>query len=159
MKDKIVFLNIITDIFLSFLKQEPSPLWLMEGQGRAQQPQREKWNLPLAIHQRMAHSHSSPTAAFDPLGRDSKKPLPTSLPNQDVGLLPAPSPQNTFLFLFSPHSCRRYPRIPNFLLKTRSPIAPAHTPCDVLQHSPAWDWLAVSCLSLGFYGVLGCRKL
>lgn len=31
MKDKIVFPNIITDIFLFFLKQEPSALWLMEG--------------------------------------------------------------------------------------------------------------------------------
>lgn len=31
MKDKIVFPNIITDIFLFFLKQEPSPLWLTEG--------------------------------------------------------------------------------------------------------------------------------
>ena len=32
MKDKIVLPNIITDIFLFFLEQEPSPVWLTEGQ-------------------------------------------------------------------------------------------------------------------------------
>lgn len=63
MKDKIVFPNIITDIFLFFLKQKPSPLWLREGSVKGPA---KKWILPPAIHQSIAHSHSFPLLPFIP---------------------------------------------------------------------------------------------
>lgn len=153
MKDKIVFPNIITDIFLFFLKQKPSPLWLTAGSVEGAAAQREKWNLPLAIHQRIAHSHSSLLLSFIPWGEVKRSNCPPASPTRMWASsvpLPAPFLRNRFLFLFSPHFGRRFLTNPQF--------SPEYTlashPCPHTLGWPTVQLVAGSgCLrSLGFYG-------
>lgn len=132
MKDKIVFPNIITDIFLFFLKQEPSALWLMEGSAAGAAAPARAWNLQPAIHQRIARSHSSRLCLLSP-GVRGKEMTACQPPRPGRGLLSAsaprrpPLPGNTLLVLFFPRSCQAFrPSTVFSRIRARPLLLPTH---------------------------------
>lgn len=143
--------NVIIDIFLSFFKQNPDLLWLLEGSGVDAAGSRilAGW-----LFSRESSGHSSLQQPFIPWGEvkivgdcpPNSQPESGSLP--PFPALPAPNPQEYIPLLLL--QLLQVPTSHNFLLHILPAFAPAHTPCDILWHSHGQVWLAGSCSSLQF---------
>lgn len=154
MKDKTVCPNIITDIFLFFLKQKPGPLWLLEGSAEGARPQRGKWDCcSLFIEELLV-----PTLRYCrlyPLGGRSKA-WPATAPGARTwaSALPprsaSPIPQESFFPLSSPLLPRDLPAhhvLLNLLLPVPLPAHPETSSSSALAGCP--------CTPLGFRRLLG----
>lgn len=102
-----------------------------------QQPQLEKWNLPPAIHQRIAHSHSSLLLPFIPWGEVKRNNYPPASPTRmwASSLPPRLCPPLSWGIHF-------FPLLPPFLQKV--PGDPQFSPEYTLASCPCPHTLAQS---------------